>query len=889
MFPALLAAVLCAAALTAAASGAAAATTTPGSTAAPGSTATAGSTATPRTAATQLTTAAATSQGAGQDTAQAASQSYNGLALTPPMGWNDWYQYGCGITQSEVLANAQALVSSGLAKDGYDYVNLDDCWMATTRTADGQLQADPTTFPNGIPWLVQTLHHMGLKLGLYESFGTTTCQGRPGSYGHYQQDADTLASWGVSFLKFDYCGLPAGTTTSSLEADYEEMSQALVATGTPIVFSQELPIAAGDASTANANYLPFISLSATISNTWRATPDLWPNFDGAVFGHLTEDLSVSSYAHPGAWNDLDMLVPGTTEFHWTAAEAQTQMSVWAEMASPLLVSSDLADMSAATKRMLGNKAVIAIDQDPLGKQGQLVAQDGPVYIVAKPLANGDVAVLLANSSPVAQDVSTTAQAAGLPAASAYSVRNLWTNATQESASAITASVPGSSAVLYRVSPLRDGAGSYGAATHVSVTTPAAQAGQTVTVPATFTDNGQRAVTRASLSLQVPGGWKVRGTPVRAGAVSGRGGQLSGSWQVTVPPGTQASDYTVTAVAHYASGARAGSASGQGNLEVGNALAGYTADEYDVSQSYPTYGSEVTPLYRDVRSDGKQTLLPGNAITVGSEPTQVAVDPNGKYAYVTDSGSANVDVISTATNTVTATIPVGSDPDGIAITPDGQYAYISDSGSSSVDVIDTATNNVMATVPVGSKPGGIAITPNGETAYVSDQGSATVTPIDIATNTAGTAIAVGTDPQQIAITPNGDTAYVANMGSANVTPIDTATNTAGTAISVSCVGPDADTIDPANSTLYVTCYGATGITPATYGSIIPVNINTNQPGTSITVTAHPQGIVADSAGSTLYATDAFQSSITPIQAATNTPGTSVHVPGSYGIALVPAGS
>jgi YVTN family beta-propeller protein len=635
-------------------------------------------------------------------------------------------------------------------------------------------------------------------------------------------------------------------------------------------------------------------LSSTISNTWRVTPDLWPNFDGAVFGHLTEDLADSSYAHPGAWNDLDMLVPGTTEFHWTAAEAQTQMSVWAEMASPLLVSSDLADMSAATKRTLGNKAVIAIDQDPLGKQGQLVAQDGPVYIVAKPLANGDVSVLFANTSPVAQQVSTTAGAAGLSAAGSYTVRNLWTNATDESAGAITASVPGSSAVLYRVSPVRGGAGSYTPATHVSVTTPAANSGQTVAVPATFTDNGKQPVTHVSLALKVPSGWKVRGTPVRARTVSGSGGQLSGTWQVTVPPGTSASDYTVTAVADYGAGARAGSAragseTGQGNLEVGNALIGYTADEYDVSQSYPTYGSEVTPLYRDMQSDGKQTLLPGNAITVGSEPTQVAVSPDGQHAYVTDSGSANVDVINTATNTVAATIPVGTDPDGIAISPGGGTAYVSDSGSNSVDVIDTATNKVTATVPVGSKPGGIAITPDGGTAYVSDQGSATVTPIDTATDTAGTAITVGTDPQQIAITPDGGTAYVANMGSANVTPIDTATNTAGTAISISCVGPDATTIDPLNSTLYVTCYGATGITPATYGAIIPINTTTNAPGASITVTAHPQGVVADSSGSTVYATDAFQSAITPIQAATNTPETSIHIPGSYGIALMPAGS
>ena len=171
----------------------------------------------------------------------------------------------------------------------------------------------------------------------------------------------------------------------------------------------------------NPQYLPLISESSKISNTWRVAPDLYPNFDGTVFGHLTEDLPLAGYAHPGAWNDLDMLVTGTSEFQWTVPEEQTQMSIWAEMASPLLVSSDLTNMSAATKEVLTNKAVIDVDQDPLGKQGQLVAQDGPVYIVAKPLANGDVAVLFANTSSVPQQASTTAQAAGLPHAGAYAV------------------------------------------------------------------------------------------------------------------------------------------------------------------------------------------------------------------------------------------------------------------------------------------------------------------------------------------------------------------------------------------------------------------------------------------------------------------------------------
>jgi alpha-galactosidase len=493
-------------------------------------------------------------------TAGSPSPSYNGLALTPPMGWNDWYQYRCNVTEDDVLANARALVSSGLARLGYDYVNLDDCWMAPTRAADGQLQADPTRFPDGIAWLASQLHSMGLKLGLYESFGTTTCQKLPGSYGHYQQDADTFASWGVDFLKFDYCGVPAGTTSASLEADYQEMSQDLVATGRHIVFSQELPVAAGDANPANSNYLPYIAYSSQIANMWRMAPDEGTNFDSTVFGHLADDLPLASYAHPGAWNDLDMLMAGNTSFNWTAQQQETQMSIWAEMASPLIDSSDLTSMSATTRQVLGNRAVVSVDQDPLGQQGQLVAQQDGADIVAKPLAGGDVAVLLANTSSSPQLVTTTASAAGLGPAYAYAVHDLWAGTRRETAGTIAATVPAQSAVLLRVSPLSAPATRvFAPLTSVAVSPdvpPAypgsqfvvAQPGQAISVPAALANDGRRPVTGVSLSLAGPSGWST-GDPV-PDPVLAPGQQLDGTWPVTVPPGTAAGDYTLTATASY---------------------------------------------------------------------------------------------------------------------------------------------------------------------------------------------------------------------------------------------------------------------------------------------------------------------------------------------------
>ena len=528
------------------------------------------------TVSTGVTPASAASATTGtQQAGTDGSASYNGLALTPPMGFNDWYQYRCTITEDAAIANGRAMVSSGLAKLGYKYVNLDDCWMAATRASDGQLQADPTRFPHGIKWLADQLHAMGLKLGVYESIGTTTCQRLPGSAGHYQQDADTFASWGVDLLKFDYCGVASGTDPSS---DYTEMSQDLLNTGRPIVFSGEAPIAAHNAKPSDPQYLPLVSLSSKISNMWRVAPDLTTDFASTVFGHLEEDLPLAGYAHPGAWNDLDMLVTGNSTFNWTAAQQQTQMSIWAELSSPLIVSTDLTTMSDATKQILSNSGVIAVDQDSLGKQGRLIAQQGAVYLVAKPLANGDVAVLMVNTSSVPQPASTTAHAAGVHAADAYDVRDLWANTTRESAGEIAATVPPNSALLYRVSPLVTGVGRYPPVTQLSVTpdvAPAypgsqfevAQPGQTITVPAAFQNDGREAVVDATVSLSASSGWSISGRPVSAHAVPG-GRQLDGTWQVTVPTGTATGTYTLTSTARYRwSGTHAGSDSSQASFQV----------------------------------------------------------------------------------------------------------------------------------------------------------------------------------------------------------------------------------------------------------------------------------------------------------------------------------
>jgi alpha-galactosidase len=311
-------------------------------------------------------------------------------ASRPPMGWNDWYQDRCAVTESEILKNAHELVSTGLATDGYDTVVIDDCWMAATRSATGALLADAKTFPDGIPYVARAVHRLGLKLGIYASAGTATCSGRPGSFGHYVQDAQTFASWGVDFVKLDFCHLPSSANTATL---FNEFGTALSAANRGIVYSQELPVSAAR-SPASPTFTALVATSSATSNMWRIAPD-----ESAIVAagvsitqRLEADLPLYSYASPGHWNDLDMLLAGNSIFGYSLSAQENQADVWAMESSPLIASGDLT--SAASLTVLGNKKVIAIDQ--AGVQGQLVDTQGSVDVIAKP---GSVMLVNTSSAP----------------------------------------------------------------------------------------------------------------------------------------------------------------------------------------------------------------------------------------------------------------------------------------------------------------------------------------------------------------------------------------------------------------------------------------------------------------------------------------------------------
>jgi alpha-galactosidase len=329
------------------------------------------------------------------------------LALTRPMGWNDFNRFGCDINEMLIHETADAMISSGMQAVGYQYILIDDCWMAHERDANGNLQADPVKFPNGMKNLVDDIHAKGLKFGLYLDRGSKTCGGYPGSYGYETQDANLLASWGVDYLKYDNCD-PVG----NLAADYQNMHNALKASGRPIVFSM-----------CTWGFPGYWALG--VGHLWRTTSDIKDKWSSMITIVDANNVN-SAAAGPGHWNDPDMLEVGNGGM--TDVEYRTHFSMWAIMAAPLIAGNDLRTMDQATKDILTAPEVIAVDQDPLGVQGvrvsRIVAMKGP-QVWSKTLS-GDNARAVAFFNRSDQDASMTVdwKQINLPAGSA-SVRDLW--------------------------------------------------------------------------------------------------------------------------------------------------------------------------------------------------------------------------------------------------------------------------------------------------------------------------------------------------------------------------------------------------------------------------------------------------------------------------------
>jgi alpha-galactosidase len=368
----------------------------------------------------------------------------NGLARTPPMGWNSWNKFACkGLNEKVVRETADAMASNGMKEAGYQFVILDDCWQ-TGRDANGNIVADAERFPSGIKALADYIHRKGLKFGIYTDVGIMTCAKRPGSIGHEYQDAKQYANWGVDYLKEDWCNTLPGQNS---ESSYTLMRNALADSGRPIVFS----------ICEWGSTKPWL-WAGPIGNLWRATPDIQDCWDckkawggGGVTQILDLMNGLESYAGPGHWNDPDMLEVGNGGM--TKEEYRAHFSMWAIFSAPLLAGNDIANMSADTKEILLNKNVIAIDQDPLGQQGRRVKKTGDLEVWSKQLQDGGRAVALINRSQSAAKISVAWTDIGYPAAVSASVRDLWTKKESSSVKGeYSAEVPSHGVVMVRIEP-----------------------------------------------------------------------------------------------------------------------------------------------------------------------------------------------------------------------------------------------------------------------------------------------------------------------------------------------------------------------------------------------------------------------------------------------------
>lgn len=518
------------------------------------------------------------------------------LAPTPPMGWNSWNTFGCDIDEDVIRDTADALVASGMKDAGYEYVNIDDCWMAPERDADGNLQADPERFPSGIASIADYVHGLGLKLGIYSSAGTATCQGLPASLDHEEADAQKFAEWGVDLLKYDNCnneGRPA------LER-YAAMADALAATGRPIVYS----ICEWGSND------PWLWADELGGHYWRTTGDITDTW-GSVMGILDQQVGLEAYSGPNAWNDPDMLEVGNPGL--TFEESRAHMSLWSLLNSPLIAGNDLRSMPDSTLAMLTDPDVVAVNQDWGGIQGHKIADDGDQETWAKPMSDGGVAVVLLNRGSGTTTMTTTAAELGVGQSPAYRLTDVWSDAVSQTRGTIRASVPAHGArmfVVERGRPAHDDPAVTATVDAGNFTDP----GDTVTVTVTVTNDGFVPVSHLDVGLTAPDGWTVEPRRDQAPEIVPPGRSVTVAYTVQIPVQTPTGTYDLTADVRYRTvdGTRR-EATGAGGVAVATAPRGERfLSDLDPVLSQVGWGS----LGRDESADGNPIAIGGTTYAKG---------------------------------------------------------------------------------------------------------------------------------------------------------------------------------------------------------------------------------------------------------------------------------
>lgn len=388
------------------------------------------------------------------------------LAATPPMGWNDWAHYQCGYTAQTILENARALVSTGLAARGYNTVTIDDCWMQKDRDASGNLQANPQRFPRGMKPVATVIHKLGLKFGIYEDAGSDTCDGLAGSgqpqgggKDHFVQDARLFKSWGVDYLKLDGCNVYApsgGSKEAAYRTAYAAESEALKSVGRRIVFSESAP-AYFQGSPEWYNVLSWVR---NYGQLWREGSDManfhandpdHPRF-GSVLWNYAYNLPLGRFQKPGNWNDADFIIAGDQGL--SLAESRSQMALWSMMSAPLILSSDVGKLSPQALAIIGNKAVIRVDQDPLGRMATLVQRTPDLDVLFKRLSGVDdaIAVLNRGAAPIRVDLHPADFGFAANSGCRLDAQDLWTGARQSALSDLQAKVAAHDTAIWRVHP-----------------------------------------------------------------------------------------------------------------------------------------------------------------------------------------------------------------------------------------------------------------------------------------------------------------------------------------------------------------------------------------------------------------------------------------------------
>lgn len=364
----------------------------------------------------------------------------NGLASTPQMGWNSWNFFRCYINETVIKETADALVATGLAELGYNYVNIDDCWSELERDAEGKMTPDSIAFPSGMKALSDYVHAKGLRLGIYSDAGIYTCQSRPGSLKHEHDDAALFASWGIDYLKYDNC-FNMGIQP---QERFPLMRDALNMTGRSIFYSlcewgvNNPALWAGQ-----------------IGNSWRTTDDIEDTWESMTSIADIND-KWAAYAGPGGWNDPDMLEVGNGGM--TYQEYRAHFSIWALMKAPLLIGCDVRNMTAETYEIVTNKEVIAVNQDSLGVQGRKVHTYGPdncFQIWAGPLSGDRLVMALWNRCSKPATVTAEWSSLGLHPSSSFSIKDLWKHeyASLDATASFSAHVDAHGCEIYILAPV----------------------------------------------------------------------------------------------------------------------------------------------------------------------------------------------------------------------------------------------------------------------------------------------------------------------------------------------------------------------------------------------------------------------------------------------------